>query len=146
MNAIIFDIDGTLANVEHRRHFVQGPKKDFDAFYEAMVHDTIVVPVRDLLNMYIYRGWHVALCTGRPRAYYLETQRWLADNLVQYDELLMRPNSRRFDPDYQVKRDMLDQLRRAGHTPMIAVDDRDQVVRMWRDEGLTCFQVADGDF
>ena len=36
---ILFDIDGTLANIEHRVHFVSGKKKDFDAFNEAMVDD-----------------------------------------------------------------------------------------------------------
>ena len=34
---VIFDVDGTLMNVNHRRHYVNGPNKDWKAFNEAMV-------------------------------------------------------------------------------------------------------------
>ena len=38
---IIFDIDGTIADVEHRRKFVDGSQQvDWPAFKAATVHDT----------------------------------------------------------------------------------------------------------
>jgi FMN phosphatase YigB (HAD superfamily) len=37
---IIFDIDGTLMDISHRKHFVDGDKKDWQAFKNATIKDT----------------------------------------------------------------------------------------------------------
>lgn len=58
----------------------------------------------------------------------------------------MRPDDRRYDPDWVIKQEMLDRMNETGHNVRVAVDDRNQVVEMWRRNGVTCFQVADGDF
>ena len=47
-----------------------------------------------------------------------------------------------YRPDYEVKAEMLKTMRDSGFDPKIAVDDRPSVVKMWRDEGLTCFDVG----
>ena len=143
--AVIFDIDGTLANVDHRRHFVTGKRKDFTAFYEAMVGDTIMPVTHGLCNSYFMQRWHVTICTGRPEAYREVTELWLAAHGVWYHELIMRPDDRRYDPDFEVKQTMLDAIleQRKVH---VVFDDRDQVVEMWRRNGITCFQVAPGTF
>ena len=57
--------------------------------------------------------------------------------------LLANDNHR---PDHQVKGELLDRLRADGWEPIMAFDDRNQVVRMWREKGIPCAQVADGDF
>lgn len=75
---VIFDIDGTLANIDHRRHLVEGPKKDFDAFYDAMVYDTVNPDVQDLYRLYAHNlDWLVYICTGRPEKYRSVTEEWL---------------------------------------------------------------------
>ena len=51
-----------------------------------------------------------------------------------------------YRPDVEIKKEMLDRIRKGGFRPCIAIDDRDCVVAMWRAEGLTCLQVAPGDF
>ena len=147
MRTIIFDIDGTLADIEHRRHLVDGSKKkDFDAFYDEMIADNININVWELYSLYATSGqWCVVICTGRPEKYREVTEYWLKSYKITYDRLLMRPDDRRFDPDYQIKTRMLEDLRKT-HDIQIAVDDRDQVVKMWRQHSITCFQVADGDF
>ncbi len=143
--AIIFDMDGTLADCEHRRHFITGKKKDFDAFYDAMAGDPVKSDIRGLLNMYRANNWHIIICTGRPEKYRSITECWLHSNAIFYNELFMRPDDKRFEPDYKVKQVMLDEIRK-DRTVHIAVDDRKQVVDMWRINGVTCLQVADGDF
>lgn len=143
---VICDIDGTLADVEHRRHFVQGEKKDFTAFYEAMDDDTPMIPIIGLVNMYRMNGWPILLCTGRPERYRERTEKWLKDKGVIHDGLYMRPGGEEYTPDFMVKTIMLLQIRDEGYSPEIAIDDRNQVVDMWRSEGLTCLQVADGNF
>jgi hypothetical protein len=49
-------------------------------------------------------------------------------------------------PDDIVKREMLQQMRVDGWSPIMAFDDRNQVVEMWRANGVPCAQVASGDF
>lgn len=143
--AIIFDVDGTLADCEHRRHFVSGKKKNFDAFYDAMDEDTIKEDIRVLCNMYYMNTWHIIICTGRPESYRAITEDWLKRFGVFYHELRMRPDERRHDPDFEIKQDMLNAIRKEREV-RLAIDDRNQVVEMWRRNGITCLQVADGNF
>ena len=145
MKAVIFDVDGTLANVDHRRHFVEGKKKNFDAFYDAMNGDTVREEIRDLCNLHFENGYYVIICTGRPELYAGVTERWLNYSGICFDELMCRPDSRRNEPDYIVKQDMLNDILKT-HEVILAVDDRQQVVDMWRRNGITCLQCADGDF
>lgn len=62
-----------------------------------------------------------------------------------FDELLMRPDERRSEKDVYIKQDMLNDLKQ-DYEVVLAVDDRDQVVQMWRENGIRCLQVAEGDF
>jgi phosphoglycolate phosphatase-like HAD superfamily hydrolase len=164
--AIIFDIDGTLANVDHRRHFVDGThgKKDFNKFYEVMDDDGVHWDIVELLHMYHLRDYKIIICTGRPEEYRKVTELWLhglvafaiidtysdeaKSNISPekgYHKLLMRPDDRRHEPDYLIKQDMLNELRK-DYDIKLAIDDRDQVVKMWRENGIRCLQVAEGDF
>lgn len=142
---VIFDIDGTLANVDHRRHFVEGPKKDFEAFYDAMGDDTAYEDIIELTYLLRNSNRSIFICTGRPFDYFDITSQWLATNGVSYDALYMRPTDKKYDSDYSVKRSMLNQIQKLFNVVM-AIDDRDQVVRMWRENGIRCLQVADGNF
>lgn len=146
--AIIFDIDGTLADVEHRRHFVDGSngKKNFHAFYEAMGYDGVHEDIRDLYIMYCRTYKYIPIiCTGRPEKYREVTRDWLWKYSIFSDRLLMRPDERGHEPDYLIKQDMLNDLKQ-DYDIKLAIDDRDQVVKMWRENGIRCLQVADGDF
>ena len=175
VETVIFDIDGTLADIEHRRHFVEGKKKDFDAFNAAMVNDTPNEPIVDLLHMCLGRFdlTQVIFCTGRMEQYREVTRNFLLDaceveeflslvmdkhrhepkyrRMVERDldtYLIMRPDERRHDPDHQIKQEMLDEILKTVDKKNIlyAVDDRQRVVDMWRSNGLTCLQVAEGNF
>jgi hypothetical protein len=145
--AVIFDIDGTLANCNHRRHFVDGTDgaKNFDAFYDAMALDTINEKIRGMCNIYFMNDWHIIICTGRPEKYRAITTQWLKRYGVFYKELMMRPDERRFEPDYLVKQDMLTNIRfnREVH---FCVDDRRQVVDMYRRNGCLVLQCDYGEF
>jgi len=143
--AVIFDMDGTLANCDHRRYLVEGKKKYFDQFYDAMGDDTPNEHICGLCNMYFMNNWHVIICTGRPENYRDITEKWLKDYGVFYNELIMRPIERKYDPDYQVKQDMLNDIRKHRDVH-VAIDDRKQVVDMWRRNNIVCMQVAEGDF
>lgn len=149
---IIVDIDGTLANVEHRRHHVARPadapdswNPDWKAFAAAMMDDEPVWPVVALVRILHTAGCRILLCSGRNAEDVYTTMVWLDEHKIPHHELFVRKHgdSR---PDHEVKIEMLDTLRDRGYDPQIVIDDRNSVVKMWREQGLTCLQAAEGDF
>jgi hypothetical protein len=163
-NVIICDLDGTLANCDHRRHLVEkfhpdGTKnrhRDYEAFYLACGEDSVHEAVHKLLvnmcgwNMnYEYRQYEVVFVTGRPERTRALTERWLESNTdcpaFGYGlQLYMRPDGDT-RPDYVVKQEILD-TKLDKDRILLCLDDRQQVVDMWRTNGLVCMQVAKGDF
>lgn len=134
VDAIIVDIDGTLANCSHRLHHLP----NWDAFFGAMADDQPIWPVIELACVYYTEGWPVILCSGRPEKYRKVTEAWLSTYDVMYSVLYMRPDGDH-RPDTQVKRDILNQIRKEDiYNPVLAIDDRPSIVQMWREEGLIC--------
>ena len=149
MNTYIFDIDGTLANVEHRIHHIQSKPKNWNKFFENMEKDLPIKATCEICVMMINGVWqNVVFCTGRNEKYRKVTLKWLQTN-VHWDistyQLYMRPdNDNRHD--YIVKEELLAQIRADGHKPIAVFEDRQQCVDMWRRNGLVCYQVSEGNF
>lgn len=148
IGCVIFDIDGTLANVEHRIHWVRSKPKNWTAFNRGMVRDTPNQDICDLLRMFHAAGSTILIASGRNDDEREVTERWLRDVAGLgglWTRLYMRA-SRDYRSDDIVKGEILDQMIADGFNPTMAVDDRTQVVNMWRARGLRCLQCAPGDF
>lgn len=155
--AIIFDIDGTLADNKHRVHWLEGEKKDWDKFYSEMDKDDPNEPVVFICKAvldYIYRSsttdnLQLLIFTGRPDRYEAKTREWLNKVLGwQYyliSGLFMRKEGDH-RPDYQVKQEMLEKIKAEGYEVLFVIEDRKQVVDMWRANEITCLQCVEGDF
>ena len=141
----VFDIDGTLANINHRRHYVQYHPKNWTAFNRSMHLDTPNHDIIWLLDLMRSNGSTILIASGRGEEQRDVTQAWLAAHHVHYTRLYMRP-AKDYRRDDIIKSEILDQMRADGFDPTMAIDDRDQVVAMWRTRGLRCLQVADGNF
>ncbi len=145
-NHVVFDIDGTLANITHRLPYITGEgKKDWDAFHKACVEDEPILEMIITTQAFVKTGYFVHLVTGRMETVRNQTEMWLFQNLVRYSNLFMRPESD-YRPDFELKREFLNLLRSRGQEPILVFDDRQQVVDMWRSEGIRCCQVAKGDY
>ena len=142
---IIFDMDGTLADVSHRKHFVENKPKNWDAFYKAMINDKPNSPVIMIARLLKAAGHRILIATGRPRRYQIPTLRFLDTVSVSYDAIYLRGDND-YRPDTVVKEFMLRKMKNDGYSPTIAFDDRKSVVEMWRLHDLFVFQVAEGDF
>lgn len=147
---IIFDLDGTLCDLTHRRHHVQQKPKNWGKFFETLHLDPPVEEVVSLCqHMLVNSGAKVLFCTGRGEEHRVSTEAWLRKHVASYlkydDVLRMRP-AKDSRPDDIIKKEMLDQLRAEGHDIWFVVDDRQRVVDMWRKHGVTCLQCAPGDF
>lgn len=135
-DAIIVDLDGTLALFGNKNPY----ERDF-------INDTLNESVANLLLM-IKEGVHpvsVIIFSGRKVEFEEQTADWLDRNGVEYDELHMRPSGD-VRKDFVVKQEMYEQFVKGKYNVKFVLDDRNQVVELWRSLGLPCFQVARGDF
>lgn len=143
--AIIVDLDGTLCDVEHRVHHVQGPKKNWKQFNELMVHDELNHWCFEIMEAMTGRGYKILFVTGRGEAFRGPTESWLAHHNVQFEHLFMRGLiDNREDSD--VKEDIYRQLIEQKYHVLFVIDDRKSVVDRWRELDLICLQCAPGNF
>jgi hypothetical protein len=132
--AIIVDVDGTLADHTGIRKPFEWHKVGLDKPRMNVVNFTKIMS----------EHLHVIILSGRDGCCRQETADWLMEQGIFYDELLMRTagDSR---SDYIIKKELFDQVK-DKYNIQYAVDDRDQVVNLWRSIGLECFQVNYGKF
>ena len=93
-------------------------------------------------------GHRVVIFSGRSKETKEVTRLWLKQFNIPFDVLKMRPMSTEFKfmPDNLLKKKWMDDLFPNTDDILCVFDDRDKVVKMWRDSGITCFQVAEGNF
>ena len=142
---IVFDLDGTLALIEHRQHLVQCDKPDWDAFFEACVDDLPNTPVIKVLREMHSRNV-VEIWSGRSDAVRLETREWLTRHGVPVNVYVQMRAEGDYTPDEQLKESWLNSSRGDDVEVTMVFDDRDKVVAMWRRNGVVCAQVAPGAF
>lgn len=140
---VIFDIDGTLADVSERIHHVRRRPKNWDAFFAGMAQDKAIRSMVRLCNLLYADGIRIILCSGRSEEHRETTVAWLAREGVRYHELRLRKDGDRRS-DVVAKREMLAGIDKPSI--LFVVEDRSRVVQMWRSEGLVCLQCAPGEF
>jgi len=136
---VVFDLDGTLADLEHRKPLLEN--KDWRGFFAAVGGDTPIEHAIDVLTAMFMSGHRVEIWSGRSDECREATEMWLRQHGVPPCTLIMRTEGD-YRPDDEVKRDFL----RGTDWPDLIFDDRDRVVAMWRSLGIPCFQVAPGAF
>ena len=140
---VIFDIDGTLADISERVHHVRRKPKNWKAFNAGMAQDRAIHAMVRLCNMLYEAGIRIVLCSGRNEKHRPETVEWLERQGVKYHELLLRRDDD-FRSDAVIKREILQGMDKSKI--LFVVEDRSRVVEMWRAEGLVCLQPAPGEF
>jgi hypothetical protein len=145
ITAAMFDIDGTLADCAHRRHHLDQSPKDWKAFYAGMKDDGPKRMPLGLVQAMRQFGLMPVFVTGRPERFREVTKEWLRSMHCPSSPLFMRPDDD-FRADHELKREIYLRDIQPHYDVKIVLDDRDSVVRMWRELGLECWQVAAGDF
>jgi hypothetical protein len=155
---IICDLDGTLCDITHRLiHVKPKTKKDWGAFFDGVLDDVVNEPVLRVLQEMTLGNCgcsygerrEIIFCSGRPERCRADTVEWLR----RAEEDRFHPENyklyMREDGDYRsdviVKQEILDAHIDKDRV-LFVLDDRQSVVDMWRRNGLTCFQVAEGNF
>jgi len=138
---VVFDIDGTVANLDHRLKYVRCKPKNWPAFNKGIKFDLPIKATVDVCIRYIEDpNVYVIFASGRSDDTRKDTETWLSENgMGEYDDLYMR----RFG-DYRcdsiVKREILYGIIESyKQMPDMVFDDRPRVVKMWREEGIWVF-------
>lgn len=142
---ILVDIDGTMALMNGRGPF------DWHRVGEDRPNEKVVDLVWMVQNHSGFQADHggpeteIIFMSGRDEVCRPETTQWLKDQGFYSPILFMRPegDTRK---DSIVKLELFDKHIRHNYDVQFVLDDRNQVVEMWRGLGLTCLQVAPGDF
>jgi len=138
---VVFDIDGTVANLDHRLAFVRTKPKNWPAFNRSIHLDTPIQATIDVCKKYIADPTtHVIFASGRSDDTREVTTEWLDKHGMEgYDGFYMR-KSGDYRCDSIVKREILDEIiKDFGRKPDMVFDDRPRVVKMWRAEGIWVF-------
>lgn len=135
--AVVVDIDGTLTSDMNGRSPYDWGRVDEDTPRFSVVDLTVALSNQGSVE--------IILMSGRDSAARQKTEAWLQENDVRYGQLHMRAegDNRRDD---LVKYELFNEHIRDKYRVWFVLDDRDQVVKMWRDLGLDCFQVNYGNF
>lgn len=133
--AVMVDIDGTLAHHGGRDIY------DLSRAHEDTPNRGVVAAVQSAAA----DGLAIIYCSGREDLSRDVTASWIARHVGVAGPLYMRPSDDK-RKDSIVKRELFDEHIRDQFDVLYVLDDRNQVVDMWRELGLTCFQVAPGDF
>jgi len=149
MNTYICDIDGTIADNKHREWVLNDPmklKKDWNKFFSLMGDDKPIMYMHKLLWDLIGANAKIVYFTGRPEAYRQLTIDWILEYHFPISMgVIMRPNGD-YRPDDIIKWEMYQRYIAENKPPLMIFDDRNSVVKMWRQNGIPCLQCAEGDF
>lgn len=141
---VVVDIDGVLSDATARQHFLERRPQDWRGFFDSVGEDPLILELAVLLRL-LDPVLRIVLLTGRPERVQGPTIAWLERYHVRWDVLAMRDRG-----DYgaatEFKREILHRLREAGFEPVLALDDDDRNVVMFRDEGVPTIYVHSGYF
>lgn len=136
---IIVDLDGTISTKGDRGWYE----------YNKVSGDAPIQEVIQLVRMLHSNGTNIVFCTGREDSCMKQSIDWIKRHVFMSDmahvEIYMRPSGDR-RPDFVVKREIYVNKIEPRHNVWFVLDDRSSVVKMWRDMGLVCLQVAEGDY
>jgi histidinol phosphatase-like enzyme len=140
--AVIVDIDGTIAKNVGRGWY------DYDKVHEDETYDDII----KLVKMFYEKEYHIIFVTGRDYNSFDVTKKWIEDKLkfenFKYEsnwDLLMKP-ANDVRPDEIIKKEIFFEKIYNKYNVEYVFDDRDIVVKMWRNLGLRTLQVCEGTF
>lgn len=136
-SAVLCDIDGTLALMNGRSPY------DWSRVGEDELNQQVASTLFAFRRTFMHK---IILLSGRDGVCHEQTVQWLARKGVGYDALHMR-EAGDGRPDDVIKAELFDQHIRHQFSVRLVLEDRDQVVALWRKRlGLPTWQVNYGNF
>lgn len=140
--AAVVDIDGVLSDAAGRQHYLESPRQDWRAFFDACGEDPVIEEMKVLLDL-LDADLRIVLLTARPERLHHLTEAWLRHYQIRWDVLIMRGWG-----DYEMSRDFkqatVGELRHFGFELRLAFEDDRRNVEMFRREGVPCVYFHSG--
>lgn len=147
MKIFCVDIDGSIADLKHRLHFIKGAHKNYDAFFDAMSEDAPIENVIEIVER-LSVFYSIVFISGRPDSHRKQTFDWLEKHVCDDPILCMRKAGDHRRDDI-IKLELLDEILLDYNIRLEdvvgVIDDRPRVLAAWRSKGLTTFKVGDWD-
>ena len=145
---IVCDLDGTVAKITHRVHYVRTNPRNYEAFSAAIPLDTPEKEVIGVINALHSAGHKVVFASGRGEQDREVTLNWMVEHIGEWvlnTNLYMR-KKKDYRSDEIIKTEILSQIEsELGSKPDIAIDDRLNVCRMWHSHGIKLLRVGNPD-
>ena len=132
-NIVICDIDGTVANNDHRQHLLQG-FKTWDKFFAHLSKD---LPISEVIEFVINlhdEGKEVVFVTGRPARYEEATRKWLEKHFNFEIKLIMRKDQDNRNK-IEIKKEIFLENFKSEDIFLVIDNDRD-LIKMWQSLSL----------
>ena len=147
MTFIVFDLDDTLCDTGHRQHILEGNFENdsemWNSFFDACDRDEPVPAMINLFNSLTSMSHRVEIWTGRSDRVLEKTKAWLEKHTLFPNRYVLRMREEGdFRHDTEIKADWI----REYGKPDLVFDDRNSVVKWWREQGVVCCQVKENDF
>lgn len=140
---VIFDIDGVLSDAADRLHYFEpGLRQNWDEFFASCGDDPLIAEVAALLS-YLDKDLNTVLLTARPVAVQEQTIAWLKNFALRCDLLIMR-NYGDHTAAQEFKSETVDELRAKKIEPVLAFEDDQRNVDMFRSKGIPCVYIHSG--
>lgn len=139
-NLILFDLDGTIANIDHRLHYLSRENINWNEFEEQSEYDLPIVPTVVMMHALSQSGRQVWIWTGRSSHVESMTKVWLARHGIPYHQLLMRPKGTELST-MALKKRWLNDAPVPRERVICAYDDDPMIIRGLKNEGLLVFGV-----
>lgn len=141
-SAVLVDIDGTVALMGKGE---VGRRKFYE--WDRVGEDDPNWPIILLVDTLRHAGFRIIYISGRDEAARDKTEEWLrTHNGLKADEGLLMRKHKDNRPDDVIKFELYKEHVEPFYYISYVLDDRDKVVKMWRELGLTVLQVAEGGF
>ena len=135
---VLCDIDGTIANNDHRQHYLGG-KKDWEGFFSELINDKPISKIIKKIKAHHSSGKEIIFLTGRPEKYRYSTSLWLKENFEFEFRLLMRKNN-----DYRNKLLIKNEIFEdnfSKHSIYCIYDNDEDLIKLWKDKGINSILV-----
>jgi hypothetical protein len=142
-NIVLWDLDNTIRNIDHRLHYLKREDINWREFEEQCVYDLPIMPTIVMMRAVKALGklnWIWTGCSDHVKA---ETEVWLHRHQVPYDQLIMKSlENDEETPVLSLKKRWLNVGPVIKERVICAFDDDPSIVKGLRNEGLLVYQVV----
>jgi len=140
---IVWDLDDTLVDLSFRRDLFEKSNKNYDVLFkpELVQFDKVNVPILTLKqHLNNLKNVKHLILSARPVTMLKATTDWLLKNNIGYNEIMLKGNDQKsrylYTPQWKMDRILGITVDQPTNV-VLAVDDSDEVLRLYKQHGIS---------